>query len=258
MSLRNRAATLETVVRAVRKVYTGQEEELDLSTGKRLVITTCLTGQGTARKLAAFLTEALPREVRKSVTIQAVDLDSGSVLPGLLVEGWRKGVAAVVGTIDPHLPGVPFIGLERVLFGDGLQALTELLQGEEATVPAPSATREEAMELATRFLTDNITSLDGRLVGEAAVDALRRFEDALGVKLNANRVARWIIHLGFAIERLAAGGPTYPCPEEEYLRARHGALLSAIADSLEPVGRSWGFTFPSGEIAYMALIVLTE
>lgn len=249
---------LETVVRAVRKVYTGQEEELDLSTGKRLVITTCLTGQGTARKLAAFLTEALPREVRKSVTIQAVDLDSGSVLPGLLVEGWRKGVAAVVGTIDPHLPGVPFIGLERVLFGDGLQALTELLQGEEATVPAPSATREEAMELATRFLTDNITSLDGRLVGEAAVDALRRFEDALGVKLNANRVARWIIHLGFAIERLAAGGPTYPCPEEEYLRARHGALLSAIADALEPVGRSWGFTFPSGEIAYMALIVLTE
>ena len=57
----------------------------------------------------------------------------------------------------------------------------------------------------------------------------------LGMRLNANRVARWIIHLGGAIERLASDGTTYPCPGEEYLRARHGSLLSAIADALEPV-----------------------
>nr|WP_273377879.1 PRD domain-containing protein [Symbiobacterium thermophilum] len=249
---------LATVVRAVRRVYTGQEEEPVVAAGKRLVITTCLTGQGTARKLAAFLTEALPPDLRESVAVQAVDLDNGSVLPGLLVEGWRKGVVAVVGTIDPRLPGVPFIGLERVLFGDGLQALADLLRGEEAPAAAPSATREEAMELSMRFLVDNIASVDGRRAGEAAAGALRRFEESLGMRLNANRVARWIIHLGFAIERLASDGTTYPCPEEEYLRVRHGSLLSAIADALEPVGRSWGFSFPSGEVAYMALIVLTE
>lgn len=249
---------LAAVVRAVRRVYTGPEEEPVVAAGQRLVITTCLTGHGTARKLAAFLTEALPPELRETVAIQAVDLDSGSVLPGLLVEGWRKRVVAVVGTIDPRLPGVPFIGLERVLFGDGLQALADLLRGEEAQDSVPSATREEAMELSLRFLADNITSVDGRRAGEAAAGALRRFEEGLGMRLNANRVARWIIHLGFAIERLASDGTTYPCPEEEYLRARHGSLLSAIADALEPIGRSWGFAFPSGEVAYMALIVLTE
>lgn len=255
---REPGSDLAAVLRAVRRVYTGHEEEPVLSTDKRLVITTCLTGQGTARKLAAFLTEALPGELRESVTIQAVDLEKGSVLPGLLVEGWRKSVVAVVGTIDPHLPGVPFIGLERILFGDGLQALVDLLQGEAASVSEPSVTREEAMELATRFLVDNITSVDGNRAGEDAVAALRRFEESLGMQMNTNRVARWIIHLGFAIERLAGEGLVYPCPEEEYLKARHASLLSAIAEALAPIGQSWGFSFPPSEIAYMALIVLTE
>lgn len=249
---------LDAVLRAVRRVYTGQEEELPLPAGKRLVITTCLTGQGTARKLAAFLTEALPAHLRESVVVQAVDLDSGSVLPGLLVEGWRKGVVAVAGTIDPHLPGVPFIGLEQILFGDGLQGLADLLQGEEMSLQTPSVSREEAMNMATRFLADNIVSLDGNLVGEAAVAALRRFEESLGMQMNANRVARWIIHLGFAIERLAGEGPAYPCAEEEYLKARHASLLSAIADAVEPIAREWRFSFPPGEVAYLALIVLTE
>ena len=229
-----------------------------VAAGKRLVITTCLTGQGTARKLAAFLTEALPPDLRESVAVQAVDLDNGSVLPGLLVEGWRKGVVAVVGTIDPRLPGVPFIGLERVLFGDGLQALADLLRGEEAPAAAPSATREEAMELATRFLVDNITSVDGRRAGEAAVDALRRFEESPGD----------------AAERQPGGPVDHPprvCHRAARQRRDHlplpgggvsqgPARVAALGHRGRPGARrtQLGLPFPSGEIAYMALIVLTE
>ncbi|MCL5676914.1 MAG: sigma 54-interacting transcriptional regulator, partial [Firmicutes bacterium] len=102
-------ANLAEVVRAIRRIYQQDDPDPVTRDGKRVIITTCLTGQGTARKLAAFLHEALPQGLREQVTVQAVDLENGSRLPGLLVEGWRGTVVAAAGTVDPHLPGVTFI-----------------------------------------------------------------------------------------------------------------------------------------------------
>lgn len=252
-------ADLTQVLRAVRAVYQPQPEEpAQLDDGKRMIITTCLTGHGTARKLAAFLTEALPAAVRKSVTVEAIDLERGSVLPGLLVEGWRGTVIAAAGTVDPRLPGVPFIGMEQILFGDGLQYVEALALGQQHEPAGEShVTRSEAAALASQFAAGNIASLDGGKAAEAAAISLHRLEEAMKHELTPGQTARWIIHFAFALERLITDGTAYPCSEQEYLQEENGELLEMIRGAVAPVEASWGIEFPPGEIAFLALIVLT-
>jgi transcriptional regulatory protein LevR len=253
-------ADLNDVRKAVRAVYQpeGSEDLTQHHDGKRLIITTCLTGAGTARKLAAFLTEALPVGLRESVSVEAVDLEHGSVLPGLLVEGWRGTVVAAAGTIDPRLPGVPFIGMEQILFGDGLQALEAMAQGQQHEAPAgEQVSRQEAAALAAHFAATNIESLDGRRAAEAAVAALHRLEAEMPQPLTAGQTARWIIHFAFALERLVTDGTACPCSELEFLEAEHGELLDLIRQVVAPVAADWSVTFAPGEVAFLALIVLT-
>lgn len=251
-------ADFPRVARAVRQVYTPQSPEPIPLTGKRLIVTTCLTGHGTARQLAAFLTEALPPGLRDTVTIQAVDFDDGSVLPGLLVEGWRKTVVAAAGTVDPHLPGVPFIGMEQILFGEGLRSLEALLLDQQPERCAEPVTREHAAKLACDFVADNMGSLNGRQVAESAASTLQGLEQSLGRSLSPAQVARWIIHLGFSLERLITDGTAYPCSDEAYLREHHADLMEAIRRTIDPIAEAWGVPFPPGEVAFLALIVLTQ
>lgn len=226
---------------------------------KRMIITTCLTGQGTARKLAAFINEALPAELRNRVAVQAVDLDNGSEVTGLFVQGWRGSVIAAVGTVDPHLPGVTFIGMEQILFGTGMQTLLELAaDGQPAKDEADSLSKQEAVALASRFVADHIEGSDGERYARAATDSLQRLERALGRPLFTGPAVRFVIHLAFALERIGTDGPVMECDELEYLEKQHRTLLDTIQQSVAPSSGRLAVTLPRSEIAYLALIVLSE
>lgn len=241
---------------AVRKVYNPQSAVPVQSDGKKIIITTCLTGLGTARKLAGFLLEALPIELRDQVVVQPVYHENGSQLPHLSIEGWRGTVIAAVGTVDPHLPGVPFIGMEQILFGDGLRNLVKLASGQ-SDKRNDDMTNQEAVELASRFVAESINSPEGKKFASAAVASLRRLEERLSHAVRPDQAARWVIHFGFALERLTTGGPISECQELDYLQKSHAILLRTVNEVVDPVAEEWSITFSPGEIGFLALIVLS-
>ena len=250
---------LTTLARAVRHIYNLDVIPPFHQEGKRVIITTCLTGQGTARKLAAFITEALPEELRNQVLVKPVDLANGSDFPSLLVEGWRGSVIAAVGTVDPHLPGVSFIGMEQILFGKGMHTLVMLaMNGDEDQDSSESLTREEAVALASRFVENNITLPEGKRFAETAATALDNLEERLGRTVSASQAARWVIHLAFALERLSTDGPVLECREMTYLEEHYGFLLKMIYFAVIPIAEAWNIALPRGEIGYLALIVVSD
>ncbi len=250
---------LELAVRYVNRVYQTVNTESAVWEARQIVLTTCLTGQGTARKLAAFLAEALPGDLRERVAVQPLDLETGSDLPGFLVEGWRGRVVAATGTLDPKLPGVPFIGMEQILFGDGLRRLVSLLgDTQEVGPPVREVSHDDAVRLARRFVEQNLDLPAGAQIAEHAVEALGRLEYHLRSPLRPEQVVRWLIHLAFLGERLVADGPVSTCQELEYLKVQHGDLLSQMRLAVRPLEEVFHVTIPEAELGLLVLAVLTE
>ncbi|MEW9673668.1 sigma 54-interacting transcriptional regulator [Ammoniphilus sp. 3BR4] len=252
-------ADLAAMERAIKQVYQYESSLPLIQEERRVIITTCLTGQGTARKLAAFLAEAFPAEIREEVIIQPVDVENGSEIPRLLVEGWRGMVIASTGTVDPHIPGIPFIGMEQILFGEGIQKLVSLVNEEKAEEAMVEVlTRKETVELARRFVVDYMDSQEGHKFVDAAVAALDRLELGIEKYVTPSQAARWVIHFSFALERLCTDGSILECSELDALQQQHSNLLDALHEAVREIEEQWTVAFPVGEIGFLALIVLSS
>jgi transcriptional regulator with AAA-type ATPase domain/transcriptional regulatory protein LevR len=94
----------------------------------RVILSVCLTGIGSANKLAELLENYLPDLRQQGIEIICMDiqLSSKTEVEVQQLVGHRQ-VAAIVGTINPHLESYPFISLTDVLFGDGIARLRTLL-----------------------------------------------------------------------------------------------------------------------------------
>ena len=102
----------------------------------RVILSVCLTGFGSAAKIAELIEERLPVLRQQGVEVVCVDINlSGKTEADVQRLVGNRHVVAVVGTINPHLESYPFIALTDFLFGDGVARLRTLL-GETLIDPA--------------------------------------------------------------------------------------------------------------------------
>ncbi len=113
----------------------------------RVILSICLTGFGSAAKIAELIEEHMPGLRQQGIEIICMDISLSSKTADEVqrLVGNRR-VMAVVGTINPHLDSYPFIALTDFLFGDGIARLRTLL-GETLIDPAllnPAVAQQEA------------------------------------------------------------------------------------------------------------------
>lgn len=102
----------------------------------RVILSVCLTGFGSATKIAELIEERLPGLRQQGVEVVCMDINlSGKTEEDVQRLVGNRHVVAVVGTINPHLESYPFIALTDFLFGDGVARLRTLL-GETLIDPA--------------------------------------------------------------------------------------------------------------------------
>ncbi|HZO74728.1 MAG TPA: sigma 54-interacting transcriptional regulator [Ktedonobacteraceae bacterium] len=114
---------------AVEKIVQGQNLVQSTSSREmRVILSVCLTGFGSATKLAELIEEHIPELRRQGIEIICMDINlSGKAEPDVRRMVGERQVVAIVGTINPHLEGYPFISLTEILFGDGIVRLRTLL-----------------------------------------------------------------------------------------------------------------------------------
>jgi transcriptional regulatory protein LevR len=115
----------------------------------RVILSVCLTGFGSAAKIAELIEERLPGLRQQGVEVVCMDINlSGKTEADVQRLVGNRHVVAVVGTINPHLESYPFIALTEFLFGDGVARLRTLL-GETLIDPAllqpPAVERETVL-----------------------------------------------------------------------------------------------------------------
>ncbi len=102
----------------------------------RVILSVCLTGFGSAAKIAELIEERLPSLRQQGVETVCMDISLSSKTEADIQRlVGNRDVVAVVGTINPHLESYPFIALTDFLFGDGVARLRTLL-GETLINPA--------------------------------------------------------------------------------------------------------------------------
>jgi transcriptional regulator with AAA-type ATPase domain/transcriptional regulatory protein LevR len=184
----------------------------------RVILTVCLTGFGSAMKLAELIEDRLPDLHTQRVEITCMDINlSGKTEADIQRLVGNQQIVAIVGTINPRLEHYPFISLTEILFGDGIARLRMLLGDtlidpallqQGATLPnntdnaTPTFTRradlirEIAHTLSKRMLFLNPTRILPLI--ERMIDLI---EIEVGETFEIEVLAGLILHLACVLER---------------------------------------------------------
>ncbi len=125
--------------------YSERDTRFPSSQASRVILSICLTGFGSAAKIAELIEEHLPGLRQQGVEIICMDINlSGKTEADVQRLVGNRHVVAIVGTINPHLKSYPFIALTDFLFGDGIARLRTLLGG---TLIDPALLQPDSLSL---------------------------------------------------------------------------------------------------------------
>jgi transcriptional regulator with AAA-type ATPase domain/transcriptional regulatory protein LevR len=184
---------------------------------RRVILSVCLTGFGSAIKLAEMLEEYLPELRQQGIEVICMDIQlSGKTEVEVQQLIGNRQVTAIVGTINPHLESYPFISLTDVLFGDGIARLRTLLGGTlidpallhpstttVQTTPTPSifAQRADLIRAISSTLSQRLIFLNPTRVLPLIDKMIEMIEVEVGETFDNEVLSGLILHLACILER---------------------------------------------------------
>ncbi|AEF16985.1 PTS system transcriptional activator [Thermoanaerobacterium xylanolyticum LX-11] len=122
-------ATIDEIADALdeNKTYVGHVEGVkDSNKLPKAIVTICITGEGTALKIKKYIEDEIPG-VEKIIKIIPVGIFSKREIDEEISKIRSKNnVVAFVGTIDPKIDDIPFIPVEEIMNGIGLERLKKM------------------------------------------------------------------------------------------------------------------------------------
>ncbi|AOT72631.1 sigma 54-interacting transcriptional regulator [Geosporobacter ferrireducens] len=91
-----------------------------------VILSVCLTGKGAAEMLGKVIKEK--NRIKEKVEIITLGaLTDGNLDESIQSISSKKNILSIVGTIDPKVPGIPYISAKEILKGDGINRLHNLI-----------------------------------------------------------------------------------------------------------------------------------
>ncbi|GAC1656523.1 MAG: sigma-54-dependent transcriptional regulator [Ktedonobacteraceae bacterium] len=168
----------------------------------RVILSVCLTGFGSATKIAELIEEQLPNLRQRGVEIICMDINLSSKTEADVQRlVGNRHVVAIIGTINPHLESYPFIALTDFLFGDGIARLRTLL-GSTLIDPAllqPSSSEADALA-APAYTQTIVPSFSAMPILTQRTELVRQISHTLSQRLLFLNPARAIPLIDHMIE----------------------------------------------------------
>lgn len=118
----------------------------------KTIITFCITGEGSAVKIKELITNILP-DIDQRVEFIALGAKEGNIKNIISQIAATKDVVAVVGTINPEIGRIPFISIEEIIKGTGIDRLRHISNAAEKTEIKPKKRIHRIAHLLTRETT---------------------------------------------------------------------------------------------------------
>lgn len=228
----------------------------------KVIITVCITGQGTAIKLKEIIEKRF--DFHSYVKTVALDVKSFNEFDYKVKEiASKKEIVCVVGVSRPNAISVPFISIDEMLFGEGFKRLGNLLRKygvterdneQRSNKVINISSRNVELRLVTEALDNYLNFLDGKKLVPNVLSTIEKIEKLLGMKMNRGNFVTLLIHLCCMVERLIFDKTLN---EDKAKRVNSGRLelINNIKESISELEKAYNIKVPHTELLYIHDIV---
>lgn len=219
----------------------------------KIILTTCTTGIGAAERIKVFLENTLIANNQDSLIIKALDMTSKKNIGEILNEEELNNLIAIVGTIDLHINGVPFIPIDELVVGNGINNINKLLN---SFADNHTETKIHGENVLISVLNKTLLFLDPEKAYKLTIKSFESICDSLDIKDERSLLVRYVIHCACMIERLIQN-ESLPYKEVEKLINLKMKEYTVIKNSIVKIEEYFGISIPNSEIGYIIEIIDT-
>lgn len=217
----------------------------------RTIITTCLTGEGAAIKLAELLKSTLPAIDENNIKLKPVNKDK--------FEGIDKNeyedILAVVGTIDLNIPDIPYIPIDEVIIGNGFKRIEKLIVDSDDSLSRYNTIAPNFV--ANKMLKEYLVFLDPIKAYETVNKTLNKISESIEIRDFKRVKIGYILHNCCMIERVIKKVPMSYKNVDKLINSKP-RLYEVVKNSLVLIEETFEVKIPDTEIGYIMDIFNTQ
>ncbi|HFZ8993808.1 TPA: sigma 54-interacting transcriptional regulator [Citrobacter freundii] len=213
------------------------------------LLVTCITGIGTAFKFKNLMEKSLLTDFDINIIACEYTRLKNSRMAASLLNQYE--VIAVVGTVDPQLPGVPWVGIEELLGEQGHTRLSQLLNGYLNDKQITLINNNMVREFSLHNVVNSLTILNASKTMGHIETIIAQWQSVLGFTFTNNLIISLYVHLSCMIERLVMRNEIIYYKNLAEFSERHGEFINMVNHSFQPLKILYNVTLPDAEIGYI-------
>ncbi|MBA1335932.1 MAG: NtrC family Transcriptional regulator, ATPase domain [Firmicutes bacterium] len=242
--------TLDTLAKDIQQISPYIGRNVSKNTRSRVfrekpktILTTCLTGEGTALKISQLLKKSLRVIDEYGIAVKPINISKRFDSSGIDA----ADVLAVVGTVDLALQGVPFISIDEIILGEGFRRIENIISNSTDT----SCSRISSdYNVIIRILEDTLGFINPYKAYEVISDSFELLSETYSFEDNKELKIKYIFHFSSMIERLIRKEPLSYKNIKSTI-TKNNDLYRDVRDSSAIIEECFGIEIPDTEIGYI-------
>ncbi|WP_160676046.1 sigma-54-dependent transcriptional regulator [Clostridium sp. C8-1-8] len=214
-----------------------------------IIITNCITGEGSAVKLKNMIEERVNLSDKDIQVIAISANDKKEMYNTINVLSKGKKIIAIVGTVNPNIYDIPFIPTSELFFDSNYTRIKDIVK----RIKTPDDVYKEIFESLEKEITE-INIMEFKPLCIELIDDIRR---NITTDMDIYKVSGFILHLACAVLRLINNEKTSVCNRREEIKNTYGKEYDNLKKSLLPIEKYYNIEFSQDELCYIIMIIFS-
>lgn len=215
---------------------------------KNCILTTCITGIGTAVKIRDLLKKCLSNN---DLEIIAYDFDKlkGNAIKDEIFREYN--VKLIIGTANPEIEEIPYLSLEDLIVGNNDDVLSKILKDITDSKTIEQVNRAIVKLFSLQNVLKYLTILNPDKIVDQVEKVISTLELNLGFKLSNDLKISLYIHISCLIERLIMKDPIMSYSNLNEFEKCHRQFINFVKSSFSVIEDVYKVQIPTSEIGYI-------
>lgn len=244
--------SIERIINSIEKENVIQSKFIEKVKKKKAIITTCITGIGTATKIRDLMKMCLDGN-----DVEVIEYEYRKLLTNGKNEEIFKyyDIQLIISTIEIELDDVKCILLQDLIKEDGEKELVETLSGMGITKKLNNITSNIVKYFSMENIINQLTILNVNKIINDVEEMIQILERELGFKFSSQLTIIIYIHVSLLVERLITGQDIQSDDDYSDFIINNGEFINAINKSFMNIQKQYGVKINITEINMIYQII---
>jgi len=220
-----------------------------------VIITLCVTGEGSAVKIKNLIEDNVDVKAEHVEILPMSISDDHELGKRLQKIATDRTIIAIVGTINPHFYGIPFISLSDLIMFNRYDKIRNLVKSAQVITEVSAVDMMEIKNQVFDAIKDKLKHIDVDEFKQYFELFIKNLEDILHIVIDKDTMVGLIFHVTCAIDILLDGKKTRECKNKKNILQEYTVEIDKIKQTLAVIEKAYSLDINIDEICFILQII---